>query len=144
MLLFLLITRLNEFITWIVRLSCRLSSKLSVQLLLKTKTSLTGTKSHELDLGRHSRRMCRFKNLLMSRDGSVGVLTTFNMASHGSWLFCLRTLSLSIFFDCTYCHFHRVLGNDVDSCKSLRLGQYLFKCFVLANHDNDRVLIPLR
>ncbi|XP_021459066.1 TM2 domain-containing protein 1 isoform X1 [Oncorhynchus mykiss] len=71
--------------------------------------------------------MCRFKNLLMSRDGSVGVLTTFNMASHGSWLFCLRTLSLSIFFDCTYCHFHRVLGNDVDSCKSLRLGQYLCK-----------------
>uniref|UniRef100_A0A4W5R354 TM2 domain containing 1 n=1 Tax=Hucho hucho TaxID=62062 RepID=A0A4W5R354_9TELE len=50
------------------------------------------------------------------------------MASHRR-LVCLRTLSLSIFFYCTYCHFQLALGNDVDSCTSLRLGQYLFTSF---------------
>ncbi|CAB1324627.1 unnamed protein product [Coregonus sp. 'balchen'] len=41
------------------------------------------------------------------------------MASHRSRLFCLRTLSLSIFFYYTYCHFQLVLGNDVDSLECL-------------------------
>nr|XP_046157952.1 TM2 domain-containing protein 1-like [Oncorhynchus gorbuscha] len=49
------------------------------------------------------------------------------MAFPGSRLFSLRTMSLGIFFYCTYCHFQFVLANEVDSCESLRLGQYICK-----------------
>uniref|UniRef100_A0A674D936 TM2 domain containing 1 n=1 Tax=Salmo trutta TaxID=8032 RepID=A0A674D936_SALTR len=49
------------------------------------------------------------------------------MAFPTSRLFSSRTISLGILFYSTYCHFQFVLANDVDSCESLRLGQYICK-----------------